>query len=49
MKILRIQTRNTEASFTNRKQEIESRISGTEDMIKEVNTSIKQNVKSQKF
>ena len=36
----------TDASITNRIQEMEERISGIEDVIKEIDTSVKENIKS---
>ena len=39
----------TETSITNRIQEIEERISGAEDTIKEIESLIKENSKSNKF
>ena len=39
----------TEASIINRTQETEKRISGIEDTIEEIDTSVKENVKSKKF
>jgi hypothetical protein len=37
-----------EASITNRIQEIEERISGAEDTIENINTTVKENAKSKK-
>ena len=37
------------ASITNRLQEIEERISGTEDIIENIDTTVKQNAKCKKF
>jgi IS30 family transposase len=37
------------ASITNRIQEIEERISGTEDMIENIDTTVKRNAKSKKL
>ena len=42
-------TETTERSITNRKQEIEERISDTEDTIEEINALIKEQNKSNKF
>jgi hypothetical protein len=42
-------TGTTDASITSRIQEMEDRISGAEDMIKEIDASVKENVKSKKF
>jgi BMFP domain-containing protein YqiC len=42
-------TRTTNASITNRIQELEERISGMRETIEEIDTSIKENVKSKKF
>ena len=39
----------TEASITNRLQEMEERISGVEDTMEEIDVSVKENVKSKKF
>lgn len=39
------QTGTSEASLTNRTQEIEDRTLGIEDMVKDKNTSVKENVK----
>jgi hypothetical protein len=36
----------TVASITNRIQEMEERVSGIEDVIKEIDTSVKENIKS---
>jgi hypothetical protein len=41
--------KNSEASFTNSIQEIEERISGIEEMFKEVHTLVKVNVKFKKL
>ena len=49
MKYLGKKTGATDASITNRIQEMEERVSGIEDMIEEINTSIKENVKSEKL
>ena len=46
MKILGTRTGNSEANFTNRMQEMEERISGTKDTIEEVDTLVRENVKS---
>jgi hypothetical protein len=46
IKIFRIQTETTEASFTNRIQEMEKRMSSIEDIIEEIDTLIKETVKS---
>ena len=42
-------TGTTETSITNRIQEIEERISDTEDTIEEIKSLIKENSKSNKF
>jgi hypothetical protein len=39
----------TDASITNRIQEMEERISGVEDTIEETETSVKENIKSKKI
>ena len=39
----------TDSSITNRIQELEERISGIEDMIEEINTSVKENVNLKNF
>ena len=39
----------TEASITNRIQEMEERISGVEDTVEEIDLSVKENIKSNKF
>ena len=39
----------TETNITNRIQEIEERISGTEDSIEEIDSLVKENTKSNKF
>ena len=49
VKILRIQTGTTEASFTKRIQEMEERSSSVEDRIEEMDTSVKENAKSRKI
>lgn len=49
MKILGIQTRTMEASFSNKIQAMEKRISGIEDMIEEMDILAKENVKSKKL
>ena len=49
MKKLGKQKQTTDASITNRIQEIENRISGVEDTIKEIDLSVKENVKFNKF
>ena len=46
MKNLGIQTEITEASFTNRTQEMEGRILGTVDTIEDIDNSVKENVNS---
>jgi predicted nucleic acid-binding Zn-ribbon protein len=46
MKMLETQAGTSEASLTYRTQEVKERISGTESMIKEMDTSVKENVKS---
>ena len=40
------QTGTTDASITNRIQEMEERISGIEDMLEEINSLVKGNVES---
>ena len=42
-------TGTTDTSITNRIQEMEDRISGVEDRTEEIDTSVKENVKSKKF
>lgn len=42
-------TGTTEASLTNRIQDMKERISGNEDTIEEMDTVVKENVKSKKF
>lgn len=42
-------TGTTEVSITNRLQEMEERISGVEDTMEEIDVSVKENVKSEKF
>jgi uncharacterized coiled-coil protein SlyX len=42
-------TGTTDASITNRIQEMEERIPGTEDTIEEIDISVKENAKSKKF
>ena len=39
----------TDASITNRIQEIEERISGAEDIIENIDTTVKENAKSKKL
>ena len=39
----------TEANITNRIQEMEEKISGVEDTIQEVDSLVKENIKSNKF
>ena len=46
MKNIRMQTGTTEASFANRIQEMEKSILGTGDTIEEIDTSVKENVKT---
>jgi hypothetical protein len=46
MKASETQTGTSETSLTNRVQEIEDRSSGIEDTIGEMDTSVKENVKS---
>ena len=41
-------TGTAEVSITNRIQEMEERISGIEDTIEEIDTSVKENIKSKK-
>lgn len=43
------QSGTTHASITNTMQEMEDRISGIEDMIEEVESSVKENVKTKKL
>ena len=43
------QTRTVDASITNRIPEMEGRISGIKDTIEEINSSVKENIKSNKF
>jgi hypothetical protein len=49
MKFLAIQTETAEASFSKKIQEIEERISGIEDIIESMGTSVKENTKSKIF
>ena len=49
MKNLGIQTGTTEASFTNRIQEMEERSSSVEDRLEETDTSVKEYAKSKKL
>ena len=49
MKNLQKKTGTTDANITNRIQEMKRRISGIKDMIEDIDTSIKENVKSKKF
>ena len=42
-------TATTDTSITNRVQEVEERLPGIEGKIEEINTSVKENVKSKKF
>ena len=49
MKNLGKRTGTTDANITNRIQEMKRRISGIKDMIEDIDTSIKENVKSKKF
>ena len=49
MKNLESQTKTSKVKLTNRVQEMEERISGIEDKIEEMDTSVKQNVKYKKF
>ena len=42
-------TGTTDASTNNRIQGMEERISGTEDAIEEIDTSVKESVKSKRF
>ena len=42
-------TETTNASITNKLQEMKERLSGVEDMIEEIDSSVKENVKSNKF
>ena len=48
MKKLRKRIGTIDASITNRTQNMEGRISGIEDTIKESDTSVKENIKSKK-
>ena len=45
---LRKRSRITEVSITNRKQEIEERISGVEDTVEDIGTTVKENSKHKK-
>lgn len=45
IKMLGIQTGTREASFTNRTQKVEDRISDIKDMKEEMDTEVKENVK----
>jgi hypothetical protein len=49
MENLEKRTETTYAKVTNRKQAMEERISGIEDTIEEINTSVKENVKTKKI
>jgi restriction endonuclease len=49
MEILSKRTETTDASITNRIQEIEKRISGIKDRIVEINTLVKESIKSKMF
>lgn len=49
MKGLGSWTGTTEGSLVNRTQDMEDRISGTKDMIEGIDTSVKENVKSEKI
>jgi uncharacterized coiled-coil protein SlyX len=49
MKNLGNRTGTTDASITNRIQDMEERISGVEDTIEEIGASVKENVKSKKL
>ena len=48
MKNLEKQAGSVEASYSNRIQEMEERISGVEDSIDDIDTSVKENIKSKK-
>ena len=48
MKNLETWTWTSQGSFTNKIKETEEKISGTEGMIKEMDTSVKENIKSNK-
>lgn len=43
------QTGTTKLSFTNKIQEMEERLLGPKDTVEEMNTSVKENVKSNKI
>lgn len=49
MKNLETQAGTTEVDFANKIQEMEERISGTEDTVEEMNTLVKGNPKSKKI
>lgn len=49
MENLRKRTVTTGASITNRIQKMKERTSGVEDTTEEIDTSVKENVKSKKF
>ena len=49
MENLSKRTGTTDTSITNRIQEMEERIAGLEDRIEEIDTSVKENVKSKTF
>jgi hypothetical protein len=49
MKNLGTPSENTEASFTSQRQEMEEKISGIEDIIEEMDTPVKENVKSNPY
>jgi hypothetical protein len=49
LEILGKRTGSTDASITNRIKTMEERISGIEDTIEEIDTSVKENVKPKKF
>lgn len=42
-------TETVDASITNRMKDMEEKISSVEDIIEEINLSVKENVKSNKF
>jgi uncharacterized coiled-coil protein SlyX len=49
IKNLRKRSRVIDTSITNRIQEIEERLSGAEDTIENIDTTVKENAKSKKF
>ena len=48
MENLSQQTGTTDASITNRIQEMEEKISGVENMVEEIDSSVEENVESKK-